>query len=907
MMVPVYVPKGGVVVIVSHGGSDCSLHARQPHWVPIRPASHDTVYLTDPSARSSHAITVAGDTVWCFGGQDSGFVYSNGLLKLNPSSGTWEIVNIAGQIPSPRFGHSLIATSNTTLLMYGGTTHTTLSSKELWLLETTTLTWRQLQSSPYGLTHHSAHYREVKGTEGEMVVLLGYSVTQNHPRTSLFYNIANDSWTEVDPIGGIPLTGGLHVGVYIPNIDSVFVHGGITLKSMFGPHPTNATALYHCSTATWHMLPSSPSAAYLHSAERLGNLIYVYGGNGYDPTDESYSGALKCFTDTFWAYNIVTRQWSTLNVPSKNGPGRRVGHQMFLQNNTVHIHGGYDSLILADITAFNPGNCKQQTDKNLCETSGCYWCNISCNDPSTFTLCDQPTLDYVKVANSHTSCDDIYDCYQCNRQADCYWDTTITRVSMKTYCLPVSARTIPPTPPECESNCESMTNCTSCLKAVENHCVWCNSLRTCVRLSVLTEAYPYGSCSQFSYGNLNTCPIDSCNAARNFSTCYSIEGCGWCQHPSETGLGTCLPGDDAGPITGNCTAGGTWYIDRSPACQCNGHSKCSSNGTCESCTNITSGENCEHCASGYYGDATNGGTCRLCPATLNGQSCLQCNEYSGVCVKCDHHASGDRCDQCEPGYYGNPINGTCQAAHHALLPQLIQSECQCNKQTTECDNSTGVCTGCPLGIIGDHCEKCSEEYIGDPTTPRGRCYFPLTANIRYQVPMEVHSQRFFSITPIRDDSDLNVTISITTPIDRSRGRVRINATLIVFSNTTSTTQLPLADAHIGDLTILLDKRSWRLTLLTIQVAVYTEGVFTNKNINFILLFSQHIPQPNLLRFFLTFFGCLCFMFTMFVLVWHVRTHYRRRLSIESRKEILQTLTTRPFASVLVILPPSRDK
>lgn len=45
------------------------------------------------------------------------------------------------------------------------------------------------------------------------------------------------------------------------------------------------------------------------------------------------------------------------------------------------------------------------------------------------------------------------------------------------------------------------------------------------------------------------------------------------------------------------------------ACQCNGHSTCINNNVCEQCKNLTTGRQCQDCMPGYYGDPTNGGQC----------------------------------------------------------------------------------------------------------------------------------------------------------------------------------------------------------------------------------------------------------------------------------------------------------
>lgn len=45
------------------------------------------------------------------------------------------------------------------------------------------------------------------------------------------------------------------------------------------------------------------------------------------------------------------------------------------------------------------------------------------------------------------------------------------------------------------------------------------------------------------------------------------------------------------------------------ACQCNGHSTCDELNSCISCTENTTGSQCESCVDGFFGDTRNGGLC----------------------------------------------------------------------------------------------------------------------------------------------------------------------------------------------------------------------------------------------------------------------------------------------------------
>uniref|UniRef100_A0A671KB74 Laminin subunit alpha-2-like n=1 Tax=Sinocyclocheilus anshuiensis TaxID=1608454 RepID=A0A671KB74_9TELE len=133
------------------------------------------------------------------------------------------------------------------------------------------------------------------------------------------------------------------------------------------------------------------------------------------------------------------------------------------------------------------------------------------------------------------------------------------------------------------------------------------------------------------------------------------------------------------------------------------------------CRDHTVGPYCDHCAPGYYGDATRGTAedCQPCACPLLNPS----NNFSPtchidargevICDRCQPGYTGSRCDRCANGYFGRPNvpGGSCQP-------------CMCNGNldlTAElsCDPVTGACLLCREGYGGPDCERCADEYFGD--------------------------------------------------------------------------------------------------------------------------------------------------------------------------------------------------
>lgn len=130
---------------------------------------------------------------------------------------------------------------------------------------------------------------------------------------------------------------------------------------------------------------------------------------------------------------------------------------------------------------------------------------------------------------------------------------------------------------------------------------------------------------------------------------------------------------------------------------------------CINCRNNTTGTHCTECMSEYYRNDSMCLPCD-CPGGPNARnqftrSCDLLAERGVVCRKCPMGFTGDHCEQCEDGYFGNPNynNGTCRI-------------CTCNNNTFDserrCDSITGQCL-CANGYVGKECEYCQIGYYGN--------------------------------------------------------------------------------------------------------------------------------------------------------------------------------------------------
>ncbi|CAG2056404.1 unnamed protein product [Timema podura] len=121
----------------------------------------------------------------------------------------------------------------------------------------------------------------------------------------------------------------------------------------------------------------------------------------------------------------------------------------------------------------------------------------------------------------------------------------------------------------------------------------------------------------------------------------------------------CINGYCVGAPDYSCKCDLGWTgVDCGLNCGCYNHSTCSQGvGLCDECENWTSGEFCQDCRPGSYGNATSGQGCHGCNCNEHGsESSGICDRDSGLCF-CQDNTEGDNCDRCKKGYYGDPRNG----------------------------------------------------------------------------------------------------------------------------------------------------------------------------------------------------------------------------------------------------------
>ncbi|XP_058446853.1 laminin subunit alpha-1 isoform X1 [Malaya genurostris] len=142
------------------------------------------------------------------------------------------------------------------------------------------------------------------------------------------------------------------------------------------------------------------------------------------------------------------------------------------------------------------------------------------------------------------------------------------------------------------------------------------------------------------------------------------------------------------------------------------------------------GLSCEKCAFGfvriYENTITHENIARCIPCTMCNGHAEDCNLETGECGLCHHNTFGDNCERCLPGFYGNALVGKSDDCKKCACPledasNNFSPSCQLKGAVGLTNKSDYVCTQCPEGYTGDHCEICDDGYYGNPLELGSKC------------------------------------------------------------------------------------------------------------------------------------------------------------------------------------------
>ncbi|XP_068203463.1 multiple epidermal growth factor-like domains protein 8 [Palaemon carinicauda] len=692
----------------------------------------------DFPALAGHTLTFRSDSEYqslvLIGGASSEFGFLERIWEYDLRNGKWRKVQTSGAIPVGIYGHSTVYHEGTkTFYVYGGYSFKVDQVDhfpDLYALDYNRKKWSVLPpdrktnlnpaSLPAPRTFHSA-----VTTQDYMVIIGGEIIDHlNSDQGLLVYSYKCNMW--------IPL-------------NDKFI-----------------TLVGH------DIIPHIGNSAAIHESK-----IYIFGGyygildgsmveirippdlctlNANQTQCRDVIGCANCVvhessgTNTSYCYSNTRTEPITCLSPRGS------------KTSIVGVH--CDEMLRGDNDCYHHTSCTEclaEWPAHPNSEQRCQWC-LSCskgkciprkNDCAHENMCDSQARNHSTPSRSIIESDKCNegtciasDCNKCNDLRRCIWTRQVRRSPVSGYTLNntpkynwncvqreitrhSSYKVEYSLPRQCPVQCHYYTNCEECISALGaeggwQKCHWSPSLGECLSPSYIALRCLGGTCGLILSGGKEQCP-KPCEDFTECSHCLSQPKCGWCALDTEVGgLGVCTEGRLEGPYKGKCqdrdfkdvlanssittlhrlqhssrlmtTVSAdslprvSWHFDVCPPeNECKNHHH-----TCDAksqiCVDRIIGYECE-CSPGY--NMTEDGVCvPVCSQGCQFGTCIEPNNCS-----------------CNFGYVGTNCSTKCLCNGH--------SDC-------EGPDKLNVCLKCHNNTMGEECEKCQPNFVGDPRN-NGHC------------------------------------------------------------------------------------------------------------------------------------------------------------------------------------------
>ncbi|KAM4706742.1 uncharacterized protein O3C94_000288 [Discoglossus pictus] len=300
------------------------------HWV------RSDVFGDPPKPRHGHALTVAGNIAFIFGGCTHGNnpeetpIYFNDfyMLTITPNDSTWEMIPQTGHIPSPREGHS-ICFAKRKIYLFGGRSHHNADEclPGIYSFDLGALTWEKLKTNgtaPQTLSHSLT-------AVGDNIFVFG-GIHHGRVLDDLFmFNTVSENWVPVKTSGAIPDARAGHVFATVGQ--QIYMFGGCSTDHIY----YNDVHILDTATLKWQhceVKGEKPSGRKYHSfTAHHDKDIYLFGG-----IQESEHGTKMLKYDVM-KLSLGKMKWKLplyFGIP----PAYRYSHTAFILHSQLFVFGG---------------------------------------------------------------------------------------------------------------------------------------------------------------------------------------------------------------------------------------------------------------------------------------------------------------------------------------------------------------------------------------------------------------------------------------------------------------------------------------------------------------------------------------------------------------------------------------
>ncbi|XP_043087605.1 tip elongation aberrant protein 1 [Puntigrus tetrazona] len=300
------------------------------HWVDKEMAG------VPPSPRYGHAMTVAGNIAFLFGGASGAIteeeppVYLNDfyMITVSPDRVTWELMPQKGDVPTGREGHTLCVAKGK-LYLFGGSSHPEAEAclPGVHCFDIVTLTWEKLETGGVCLRslRHSA------AALGDNIYVFGGLLNGVPTDDLMMFNTVSLNWMPIKATGALPPARYDHSLAVV--CEQIFMFGG---SSEDGSQSRDMHAL-NTETLVWEQCKVKGEGPVVRAGQTFtphhDKDIYLFGGTITNP-----EGVVSS-TNEIHKLSIAKMKWK---VPLYVGipPSRRHGHTAFIVHSHLYVFGG---------------------------------------------------------------------------------------------------------------------------------------------------------------------------------------------------------------------------------------------------------------------------------------------------------------------------------------------------------------------------------------------------------------------------------------------------------------------------------------------------------------------------------------------------------------------------------------